>query len=632
MRHEDLTEPESRVLKAFPRGEHVDMRSGDAGADDPAQGESWHSERTVRAEVLRSILLGAYELERGTVPTLRVTGARITGSLDLAHAEVRFPVRLEGCWFEQPADLTWAVTRYLDLRRSSLPALIAEDLRVDGSLVLTGCHVGRRPGSHAASHTGEDQSSLGRPSRAISATGMSVTGTVFMDGGFTADGEVRLLAGHVGGSLDLGGAQLRHEVGIALLAARLTVEDAVFCRDGFSAEGEVSFRRAQIAGFLDLSGAHLSNRGGSAFFAPVLTVGAGVFWREGTVLEGDLCLVDAHITGSLDLAGAQLGNPGQMAIDATRLTVEGSVSCRDGFTANGEVIFHQARVTGSFDMSDSHLSNPDGYALSATGLVVEGSATFREDTSFDGQVSMAGARITGDLDVTGARFTGSSAVTLDCAHLNTRQLSMPRQPLPGIADLSHAHIGTLNSAPDSTPGGLRVGELTYDTLIPLLPASQRIHWLAGTGEAYLPQPYEQLAAHYRRLGHDAEARTVLLAKQRHRRRALPLPLRLWGLLQDLTTGYGYRPARAGLWLAGLIAAGTIAFGLHHPAPARNSPDVEFNPFFYTLDLVLPVISYGQQIAFAPTGPYQWLSYALITAGWILATTIITGISRALYRS
>jgi hypothetical protein len=67
-----------------------------------------------------------------------------------------------------------------------------------------------------------------------------------------------------------------------------------------------------------------------------------------------------------------------------------------------------------------------------------------------------------------------------------------------------------------------------------------------------------------------------------------------------------------------------------PRPAQSSARLEFNPFFYTLDLLLPVISYGQQSAFAPTGIYQWLSYALITAGWILATTIITGISRALY--
>jgi hypothetical protein len=110
-----------------------------------------------------------------------------------------------------------------------------------------------------------------------------------------------------------------------------------------------------------------------------------------------------------------------------------------------------------------------------------------------------------------------------------------------------------------------------------------------------------------------------------------LPLRLWGLLQDVTTGSGYRPGRAALWLTGLVAAGTIAFALHHPTPAKGNANAEFNPFFYTLDLLLPVLSYGQQSAYEPTGAYQWLSYALITAGWILATTIITGLTRALYR-
>jgi hypothetical protein len=175
--------------------------------------------------------------------------------------------------------------------------------------------------------------------------------------------------------------------------------------------------------------------------------------------------------------------------------------------------------------------------------------------------------------------------------------------------------------PDGTPCGLRVNELTYDTLTPLLPADQRVRWLTTEPGGYLPQPYEQLAASYRRLGHDADARTVLLAKQRHRRSALPLPLRLSGFLQDATTRYGYRPGRAALWLAALIAVGTIAFGLHHPAPASSTAHPQFNPFFYTLDLVLPVVGYGQQSAFTPAGIYQWLSYMLITAGWILATTI-----------
>src|ERR1700733_9196354 len=110
MRHEDLTEPERLVWEAFPHGGHVDMRPGDPGVDDPAEGESWQSHRTVRGEVIRAIVLGACEPEQGAVPAVRITGARIAGRLDLVHAEVRCPVYLEGCWFEEPPDLSWAVT------------------------------------------------------------------------------------------------------------------------------------------------------------------------------------------------------------------------------------------------------------------------------------------------------------------------------------------------------------------------------------------------------------------------------------------------------------------------------------------------------------------------------------------
>ena len=45
-------------------------------------------------------------------------------------------------------------------------------------------------------------------------------------------------------------------------------------------------------------------------------------------------------------------------------------------------------------------------------------------------------------------------------------------------------------------------------------------------------------------GEDADAREVLLAKQRRRRETLPLAAKLWGYLQDWTVAYGYRPGRA----------------------------------------------------------------------------------------
>jgi hypothetical protein len=525
MRSDDLTEPERRVWEAFPRGGCVDLRTADPALDDPGGGDRWGSGRTVRAEVIRAVLLGGPDPERGAVAAMRVVGARIAGCLDLVHAEVSSPVYLQQCWFEDSPDLRGASVRHLDLGWSRLPGLTADDLRVDGSLVLTGCHLGGRPATAA------------RPDGAgcaLSAAGACVTGDVALNDSFTAEGEVGLLAARIG--------------------------------------------------------------------------------------------------GSLNLSGATLTNPGRTALDASRLSVDGPVFCRDGFAVSGQVVLRRAHITAFLDLAGARLSNPGGYALFAPGLAVDAFVSFRDGTVFDGQVSLDDAHIGGDLDLAGARLTGVGEETLSCAYLTARGLAMPRAPLVGTADLSHADVKVLTAYLDSTPGGVRVSDLTYETLAPLLPGGQRVRWLTTIREGYLPQPYEQLAASYRRLGHDADARTVLLAKQRVRNRTMPAALRVWGLLQDVTTGYGYRPGRAALWLVGLITAGTIIFGLHHPHPVSSSGNAEFNPFFYTLDLLLPVVSYGQQSAFSPAGAYQWLSYALITAGWIFATTIIAGLTRALSRN
>jgi hypothetical protein len=58
----------------------------------------------------------------------------------------------------------------------------------------------------------------------------------------------------------------------------------------------------------------------------------------------------------------------------------------------------------------------------------------------------------------------------------------------------------------------------------------------------------------------------------------------------------------------------------------------FNPLIYTLNLLLPVVDFGQARAYDPQGPEQWLSYILIAAGWTLATAVAAGIIRVLQRN
>ncbi len=71
--------------------------------------------------------------------------------------------------------------------------------------------------------------------------------------------------------------------------------------------------------------------------------------------------------------------------------------------------------------------------------------------------------------------------------------------------------------------------------------------------------------------------------------------------------------------------------MHHPRPLKASGAPRFNPVFPTLDLLLPVNSFGQEDAFAPDGWYQALSCVLITTGRLLATTVITGVPRNVSR-
>jgi len=68
-----------------------------------------------------------------------------------------------------------------------------------------------------------------------------------------------------------------------------------------------------------------------------------------------------------------------------------------------------------------------------------------------------------------------------------------------------------------------------------------------------------------------------------------------------------------------------------PAPLEAGKAPDFNAAFYTLDLLAQIIAFGQEGAFAPRGTGQWLAYGLIPAGWILATTVTAGISRAIRR-
>ncbi|WP_173037243.1 hypothetical protein [Phytohabitans flavus] len=340
--------------------------------------------------------------------------------------------------------------------------------------------------------------------------------------------------------------------------------------------------------------------------------------------------MSARIVRTLRLDGASLRNPGAVALCADFVTIEGMLDGRHGLTVEGETTLLDATVTGPVHLEGAHLSNPGGAALTAHGLTVGALLQLCDGFIADGRVRLAGAKAGSRIcfDKATVRAPGRRPSPAGgwrhpssrCAGRSRRRGGRPAVRHGRHPPRRPAHLA-VHTGPRRPP--LRRAGAPGD-------GDARLPWLDRGPDGFRPQPYEQLATVYQALGDGARSRTVLLAKQRRQTAVGAWYARLWGLLQDVTVGYGYRPLRAASWLLALLVVGTVLHARYRPA--RVSPDVAFQPVVYTLDLLLPIVDLGQERAFQPSGGQQWLAYLLIAAGWLLATTIAAGLTRSLRRA
>lgn len=349
-------------------------------------------------------------------------------------------------------------------------------------------------------------------------------------------------------------------------------------------DGEIRLPRAVLSGGFRMNDARVDNEGGYAIFGGGLTVDAGAFIRNSHI-SGSVRLTGARMTGGFFLYGTTLHEPSGYALDGENMVVQDRLECSHGFTAEGAVRLRGARVDGTL--------------------------------SFDlGAVHAPGRR------------------ALHLSHARVEELILtPREPIQGEVTLGYSRIDVILDRPDVWPAELRLNGLVYETLRGASGEAQRLAWVARDPQGFRPQPYEQLAAWLRDIGRDDLARRCQLAKQRARRRSLGPLSRTWGVVLDWTVGYGYRPWIAAVWLVLLVALGTTVFSLHHPHTIRQPGERPgFHAFIYTLDLMLPIETFGQRSAWDPVGWTRWLAWSLTGTGWLLATALISGVARVLRRA
>jgi hypothetical protein len=448
------------------------------------------------------------------VSSLKLTGLRITGTLDLSGGTVVPYVEMQGCRLDQEIRLPEAHLTTLRLVDCSVPRLEAARVHTEGDLHLPRCR--------------------------------------FLGG-------IRLTDARIGTDLLLSQAIVhRDRNGRSIAADGMTVGQDLQA-ELLRTHGEVSLRSAKIGVSLSLRGARLTSPYTRfALNAPQLTVGR-----------------------TLHLTPAALGSPGTIGTTPARGTRIRRFECQGGVRLD------------------------------------------------DGRFGDA-------VDLEGARFELTDGQELSLRRVQTPELRfLGERPPRGTVLLSGARITTLVDRAAGWPGSgrLHMGGFVYENLVPRgpFPLAERVNWVAAATAEYNPEPYERLAAVLRAAGEDADAREVLLAKQRRRRESLPPAARLWGYVQDGTVAYGYRPGRAAVWMAVLWAAGTLAFAHAGHPPVDPGRHPQWNAALFSLDLLLPVVDLGQAGQWQLSGAWQWLAAALVVLGWTLATTVAAGATRLLRR-
>lgn len=289
------TPAEEALLVACAAGHWCELGDGELPPEDAG------SDRLIRADVLRYLILGGCDACRVEGWGVRLAGARVTGRLDLSFQTARGATGLLFCHFDKGIEALQAKLAALNLNGSILPALNAQGAEVEGDVFLRDVTATGEVGLSGAIIRGQlacDGSEFANESgHALNAQAAEVKGGVFLDA-VTTTGEITLAGAIIGGELRCERAKVTNGNGYALNAQGAEVKGDVILSK-VTAMGEVSLSRAIIGGQLACEGAKLSNEHRCALNAQTATIRGDLIWRDAATCQAGV--MDLTATKTADL-------------------------------------------------------------------------------------------------------------------------------------------------------------------------------------------------------------------------------------------------------------------------------------------------------------------------------------------
>ncbi|MGM1063573.1 hypothetical protein [Saccharothrix sp. Mg75] len=563
--------------------------------------------------------------------------------------------------------------------------LLGQRAHVTGELRMASAHVG----GYCNFTGGSFNNPLGH---AFNGTGLHIGGNLLLNNS-TILGTVLLAGARVDSALTMRGAAVAEgradddaldphaDPNATLVFDRLTVDGDVQLDRGFRSTGTVRMVNAALGGTLSLSGGAFDAGGpeldeptgygralhgnaeptghGRALHLDGARVGGDVIGRQARV-RGQLRMVDIQVKGSLILDGSALDNPRADAVLGNRSHVGSNLAARE-VEVTGGLELRGVRVGANLDLRGSRITKPGRYrhqpagkpSLDVGGAVIgrdlicaRGAKEFVAHGGVRARRAQVGRMATFDGAVLGDKLDSHplNLLGMQVQELTLTPITAPR----GDVTLRQVRCTSLDDNENfwAATGWIDLEEFRYDSLrhpIDLRDdeeVERRLRWLRqAMRRTYRPGPYDQFAEMLRAGGNDEHAAAVLVEKQRLRYRAVaegrrllgPLVL-LWSWLQRSMVGYGYRPARALGWLVVTWLLGSLWFAAGPELAEINEQDhLPWNPWLFTIDLVVPIVDFGNKNRWQTPGASQWIASGLIVVGWVLATTVAAGLTRMLKR-
>lgn len=441
----------------------------------------------------------------------------------------------------------------------------------------------------------------------------------------------------------------------------LVIEQSADFSDSRS-EGEFLVVGANIGGDLVCNGATFINKKGDAFSGDGITTKGSVSLK-GTKCLGKIRLVGANIGATLDCDGARFMNKNGEAFNGDRMATKGNFSLR-GIRAWRGFRLVGADIGASLGCHDAKFINKKGESFIGDTITTKGDI-FLNQIESKGEFRLVSTHIGGDLYCEGASFQNKEKTTLRLteAQIGGRLCLDRIKKIEGTIDIENAKADALRDDMMGWPeqGNLIINGFEYGAFTADSPsdASSRLQWLGLQRKIpFVPQPYEQLARVFRRVGRGRDAQKVLFRKEFDGIKYSDDNI-FMKIVRSLFLFSGLRGNNIKLvffWIVLLIILGSVIFQAAEKRGLmlRTLPDIslkdeylnrkeileynlDFNHIVYSLDSFFPIVDLYQQrywhpdstepqdktILCKPLGWWLRLYYWIhIILGWVYSTLTI----------